>query len=376
MASLTGRTDLTVLTFRGLSGALAEGRLIRTVQAWCPACLQGWRERAQRIYRPLIWNLTDLRVCPDHGVALQTKCPNCGRSHRPLTRYPWNGECPKCRGWLADAKTPNDPEAASEWCRHGAAAVAQWVSTYADRPGFASVGAFSTSVRRAVERYGWGGLSALGQVVGVDHSTVRGWADGSQVPSMASVLAMAFCFGVPVTDWLAKPVALDLREPIRRLPSHDSVPIRRRLKQWNAEELKVRLAEARAQVAYPPPTLSALCKKLGIHASQASRRVPELAKEIVEHHRFYRRTRHEIGDRVRRILVEGAINQLLNEGRSLSHTQMAKVLPDGLTLRDRRVRQLFLELRQQAERDMVEALAPVPQPENALAADKTDPVSS
>lgn len=355
MASLTGRSDLAVLTFRGLSGVLAEGRLIRTVQAWCPACLKGWRECGQGVYRPLIWNLADLRSCPVHGAALQTKCPSCGKHHQPLTRYPWNGHCPKCRGWLGEAKSPNHPTAESEWCLHVAAEVAQCVSTYAARPEFASVGAFSTSIRQAVEGYGWGGLSALGRVVGVDHGTVRDWAAGSQVPSMASVLAMAFCFGVPVTEWLSRPVAFDLREPVRRLPSHDSIPLRRRLRHWKVDELRVRLAEARAQVTYPPPTLSALCKQLGIHVSQATRRVPELAKEIVEHHRFYRRTRQEMGDQFRRMLVESAVNQLLNEGRSLSHTQMAKVLPDGLTLRDRRVRRLFVEYRARAEREMAEA---------------------
>ena len=51
-------------------------------------------------------------------------------------------------------------------------------------------------------------------------------------------------------------------------------------------------------------------------------------------------------------MVESAVNQLLIDGRTLSYNQLAKVLPPGMSARDRLVRLEFKRLRKEAEEEM------------------------
>jgi hypothetical protein len=51
-------------------------------------------------------------------------------------------------------------------------------------------------------------------------------------------------------------------------------------------------------------------------------------------------------------VVESAVNQLLIDGRTLSYNQLSKVLPSGMSARDRLVRLEFKRLRKEAEEEM------------------------
>src|SRR6185295_13941056 len=91
LEALTGQKSLRPLTFSRLGNLVAEHRILRRTQAWCPECLNHWRQNSQPIYQPLIWLLSQLRACPVHGCSLQERCPDCGKQHTPLTRYRWKG---------------------------------------------------------------------------------------------------------------------------------------------------------------------------------------------------------------------------------------------------------------------------------------------
>src|SRR6266487_3610777 len=61
--TLTGQQGLAELTMLPAGPHLSYRALIRDYQAWCPQCLQEWRDSNQSVYLPLVWHLEPVRIC-------------------------------------------------------------------------------------------------------------------------------------------------------------------------------------------------------------------------------------------------------------------------------------------------------------------------
>jgi len=89
-----------------------------------------------------------------------------------------------------------------------------------------------------------------------------------------------------------------------------------------------------------------------VNQTVAKRRCPALAAEFMSRYRLFQTESKRTREKFRRIVVESAVNQLLTEGRTLSYNQLSKVLPPGISARDRLVRLEFKRLRKEAEDEM------------------------
>jgi AraC-like DNA-binding protein len=96
----TCRSDLRFLTLFTLRQVFCNQRLLRFIQAWCPHCLEEWRQCGQTIYHPLAWNLRHVTVCARHWSNLREVCPYCHCSFGPLLAKTRPGYCPRCSQWL------------------------------------------------------------------------------------------------------------------------------------------------------------------------------------------------------------------------------------------------------------------------------------
>lgn len=97
---LTMRKDLETLVIscevtKLLSG-IAGGELTKDLRAWCSECFQMWRTTNHPIYEPLLWSIAAITICPDHCQPLQSRCPHCNKSQRPLTARMLVGRCSQC----------------------------------------------------------------------------------------------------------------------------------------------------------------------------------------------------------------------------------------------------------------------------------------
>jgi hypothetical protein len=90
-----------------------------------------------------------------------------------------------------------------------------------------------------------------------------------------------------------------------------------------------------------------------VNQTVAKRLFPDLAVEIMSRYRLFQTESKRTREKFRRIVVESAVNQLLTEGRTLSYNQLSKVLPPGISPRDRLVRFEFKRLRKEAEDEML-----------------------
>ncbi|MGH0592420.1 TniQ family protein [Bacillus pretiosus] len=71
---LTGRNDIKETTLREIKDLIASRDLLKNNLAWCPICLNQWKEGA---YYPLIWFFKDVKVCVQHNCELEDNCPSC-----------------------------------------------------------------------------------------------------------------------------------------------------------------------------------------------------------------------------------------------------------------------------------------------------------
>ncbi|WP_409348259.1 TniQ family protein [Paenibacillus gyeongsangnamensis] len=86
---------------------LLSKNLLSPIKKWCPLCLNGWNEKKVEIYEPLVWSISDVKVCNIHKSKLQERCPTpgCNRNIPLFSRYSAVGYCSFCNEWLGTIST-------------------------------------------------------------------------------------------------------------------------------------------------------------------------------------------------------------------------------------------------------------------------------
>ena len=300
------------------------------------------------MYQPLIWMLSSLKTCPMHGCSLKDLCPSCGKQHTSLGWYRWNGNCPRCSAWLgrpprSDRRPDNTPPSA--WDAFAASLLGRFVVAMQSLPDDLPATTFPTNVMDLVQNRFDGNFSALARALRVHRSTASDWAHGAQRPSPASLGALAYCFGGEAMDWITgRPAPAHLHDT-RPIEPTASKSMRRPLRRHQPEIVRAHLTSAAKAAEHPPPSLAAICKQLGVNQTVAKRLCPDLAAEIMSRYRLFQAEGKRTRENFQKSVVESAVNQLLAEGRTLSYNQLRKLLPPGVTARDRLVRGEFKKLR-------------------------------
>jgi len=352
---LTGYKNLSLLTFCRLGALVAEHRILRKPQAWCPECLEQWRESSKPIYQPLIWTLSSLRTCPTHGCCIQEQCTKCGKGHVPLGRYRWSGKCPRCSAWLGHPTSDDGARSetpVSAWCTFAAKALSQFVIDLQSLPEDLPQAIFPSNVMGVVQNCYGGNYSALARILHVHRITVFDWANGKQRPAPASLIALAYCFGGEVMDWVACRIELRALRQTRQVEQSVAELVRRPLRRHATETVRAHLTSALQAAEFPPRSFAVVCRQFGVNQTVAKRRCPDLAALFMSRYRNYQFEGKRTREKFRSIALESAVNQLLTEGRALSLNQLFKVLPPGISRRDKLVRSEFQRLRKEAEDEM------------------------
>jgi hypothetical protein len=201
------------------------------------------------------------------------------------------------------------------------------------------------------QRFG-GNTAAITRVLRATRRTVIDWAQGKLRPSLGSLLVLEYCFGAKAIDWITGTVSIaDLQAP-RPIDRVTASQIHTVPRQHQSDVVRAELARALESNEYPPRSLRAVCLQLGFDQTVATRKCPELAQQIVAHFKMFQTESKRVHEYFMKIVVESTVNQLLQEGRSLSYHQLAKVLPKHISIRDKRVLLEFKRLRKEAEDEM------------------------
>ena len=334
LTSVSGLDGLTLLKF----GESVAGPLIRPNQAWCPECLSEFREMNHGIYQPLLWSIRDVNACPFHGSELKTRCTVCTKEHKPLTRYRWNGCCPRCDMWLGGEC---ETQPATDWELRVAQKAADAISALQELTCPAESSYFAANMEKLCLSFADGNLSKLARQIHIHHSNIRDWMIQKQSPSLASLLRLSVVFGIPALDWITKSIeftatyfsALGSAAPKRPLRRCDLPAVHAALKSLiNADQ-------------FPPSSFAEICRGLGTEQSFIARKYPDLARTLIDRRAQYLTIKKQLGRQFTKFLVESTFNKLLCDGIRPTATQMAKALPRGISLRDRNALEEYNRLR-------------------------------
>lgn len=111
LEQLTLRQNLRFLTLLSWKGMISDRGLFRNYRAWCPCCLEAWKQDKKTIYEPLLWSFKDVEVCLSHQQRLIDECPHCKSRLPVFARISPPGFCSRCYRWLGNnGKTTEEIE--------------------------------------------------------------------------------------------------------------------------------------------------------------------------------------------------------------------------------------------------------------------------
>ncbi len=334
LSSVAGLDALTLLKF----GKSVAGPLIRPKQAWCSECLSEFREKRHGIYQPLLWSVRDVNACPLHGIELKTRCTVCAKEHKPLTRYRWNGCCPRCDTWLG---SKGETRPATYWDARVGQKAADAIGALQEFKCPVESSYFAANIEKLCLSFADGNLSKLARQIHIHHSNIRDWMVQKQSPSLSSLLRLSVVFGIPVLDWVTK--SIEFAETC--FSALCSAEPKRPLRRCHLPEVRAKMECLINTDQFPPSSLAEICRGLGTEQSFIARKYPDLARTLIDRRAQYLTIKKQLGRQFTKLLVESTFNKLLCDGIRPTATQMAKVLPRGISLRDRNALEEYNRLR-------------------------------
>ena len=232
----------------------------------------------------------------------------------------------------------------SEWDKYSAGAIGRFVAAIQLLSEETPRSTFSTNIGSLVHKHFAGNFSALARIMRVRGFTVSCWAHGTQRPSPASLLALSFCFGGEMLDWVVANMESAGFQDTRPISQSVADRVRRPLQRQPRENLQEHLALVAQNAELPPPSFRTVCRRLGLDQTVANRSFPDLAEVIKARYKCFLAEAKSARKIYRRNAVESALKQLRLERMTLSFKHLRAVLPPDYSTRDKLVR---MEFRQQ-----------------------------
>jgi hypothetical protein len=316
---LTLRNDLHYMTLLTWKDTLTQTGLIRSTQAWCPICFEGWRVAGQVVYEPLLWTLQVLKVCPHHRCALQQRCPHakCQRLLPWLSMRVRLGYCGHCQGWLGisaenvppeDKQVEEDALAQQTWVWENMGELIALAPQVLSPPRRQNI---ERGLEYYIEQIAQGRINVFSRKLGLNRKIVSHWRDNHGVPSLYHLLQLCYQMGISPRSFLLDEQGRP-SPALRTLPLEFSwkpfrKPVRKKLE---SNTLQSFLEAVIATNQEPPLSVGKVARQLGYQCPKAlSRRFPDLCQIITARYWTYQhnermRRIENLCQEVRRIAVE------------------------------------------------------------------------
>jgi AraC-like DNA-binding protein len=311
----TCRSDLRFLTLSPLRQIFCKQRLLRVVQAWCPHCLEEWRQRGQPVYLPLAWNLQHVTACAWHWTDLVEICPYCHGCFGPLFAKARPGHCPRCSQWLGvSLRTGASPVATTTSMERSWWTASTWGDLLSIMPraeaeplcetfrqnffrlvtqlAEGKTQRFSAIMRRYSAQNAYSGDAQVQTETCAKLSwrAAGSWISGECMPRPDWLLELCYRFHVKPSDLLLRRrIEWVIDENLRKEADLANRGC------WRHPPEQMRNVLRAALTENPPPTLCEVARRLGYRTHAPLQRLdPECCDRIV---RNYRRCRKQFGNK-------------------------------------------------------------------------------
>ncbi|MFM0735064.1 TniQ family protein [Paraburkholderia sediminicola] len=303
----TGVLDISNLSLRRLSDAVDLRGSSSVQQHHCPEC---FRENSDPLaaHRPMIWDLSLVRVCPIHHVPLiSSKCgaPQSGRLSR-WRRFHAPGICATC-GSVGYRCCATDGGAVSEGDLWVANEMAALVSCVSSGEQFFAIDTHRSVIEIATS-IGDGYPYRSAKICGFSKARLFDWINATKKVRLGALIALCAASGVSVVDALRGRTA-----PSQTPVQHQYVGARnpRRAAALTRRALTVR----EAVIADACPSLRSVAESLGISIKYLEQSFPEESKKIVLRRRQCARAETARRQSDANMLMREIANELAEAGR-------------------------------------------------------------
>lgn len=310
-AELTGRSDLwgtTLLRWREVLARPLHSRLL-----WCPDCYLEDMGSSTGCYNRLLWAVTSVTACPDHGEKLRSMCPwnGCGREQPPIHPLGRLGWCAYCKEALANGESNAAPRSHVERARAFASLVAR-----SSTPGTATAKGYRENVHFLVEHlFGGSWNRASGELRVATETLGRGRNSGEVAVRLATRST------VDLADLLeGKPLSPQLQLLPTEVGRRSKVDI-------SDSTMREHFEWARRQRV--PPTFRAVAARLGIAPTTFRSRWPLETEAIVEAARAHRGGQRLLRETTLLTATTEAIEHLVAAKLPPTERAVAARLPQG-----------------------------------------------
>lgn len=334
LEQLTLRSDLHLLTLHAWVGNLPSARNVRAVPAWCEGCYAEWREQGSALYQPLLWMLQVVTLCPRHKRRLIERCPQCQKQQSVIaTAKTRPGECTQCGFWLGTlSKTPAEPAVDQE-----TADWQNWVLDVLEALRLTSLFSgplhwttFFSCFASGMDSKG--AFSRLARLTGIKRGVLYRWMDGSDQPSLESILSLCYVCGVTPQEVMGNQVA-PLKQAIQSETACHALRSPRSLRKPVSQERCRELIQKVLDGEEEPLGVVQLAKRLRCSVATLLKHFPNECAIITQ-----RMQDHRIQRKAQRIArgceeIRQAILTLSTQGIYPSHRRVSALLSQPSSIR-------------------------------------------
>jgi TniQ len=355
LEALTLRNDIQSLTLTKLSHVTPHWELLRTFQAWCPACYEEMLQAKQIIYQPLLWTINAVNICARHGRPLVDHCPHCSRQILPLTRRVQIGFCSRCGYWLGEHQgiqvtvgTPIEEDERA-WRLFVTKSVGDLLAALAHMNDMPTKEKVMEALHECIAISTGGVITQFAKLIGSSTATVSESHRGKFRIPLSGLLKICYCLDLSIMDFLmGKNAILKSKINVKELPNAAYV-VRNHRTPRPFDRRKAEMELGNFLNVEPPVSMAEAARRIGVHHRDLYRIFPELCRKISVRYKNYQQELYRIERVKREEEVRRAVIYLYSQGIYVSPRPVVNYLNKPTYLGRRDVAAIIRETREKLD---------------------------
>lgn len=276
---LTGRKDIQYTTMINWGG-LFNKNVVNSNRRWCSLCLESFRKELGLVYEPLLWAVSDIKICDKHQIELKEFCPHCKKKLSYISSSLLVGHCQYCLKWLGEPSSYEN-KILSEDQKFILKNYKQLFEVAPSLKVFPNKNYIGNRLKKLIGQIGLNNGQQFSKFLEVNNAQMFCWLNNKSGPSPEKLLHIAKKLNCTIYD-----IILD--ENFYLNVKVDSIYKIRKVSKITKEEMENHLRNA-AYTNSTPKSLPEVCREVGISLEAAKNNFPNLSKMIVDNFSLHRK---------------------------------------------------------------------------------------
>lgn len=276
---LTGREDIQYTTMINWSGIFNKN-VVYHKRRWCPLCLESFQKDLGIVYEPLIWSISDIKICDIHQITLKEYCPSCGEKLAYIHSNLVVGYCQHCFQWLGESGSYDNKISlkGQNFILENYKELLEVAPALYSFPNRDYIGDFLNKLREQLE---FDSIRQFSIFLGVNYSGLYYWLNKERSPDPEKLLHLAQKLGCTIYEIISN-------EDLYLKVEVDDFVRERQVSRKSVKEIENYLREA-AYTNSVPKSLKKVCKEGGFSRTVAQQNYPYLTQLIMDNSALYRK---------------------------------------------------------------------------------------